>query len=199
MRRELAYLLIALVCSACVPDESSNDRQRVAAVHEGALRPNDICDQGKDCPDDQGGGGTDDPPPPDGTDGGKTSLPSDEPPIDELIDPKKGVDLLPIANLGTYCPRDKEGALVVNIRSSGSETSPDTTTRVTFAHVGDVTIATPPIAPGDTVQHHVPIPSECFEKGEGNCTIVIHADAFLDVTESSEANNEVTGVCPGAG
>ena len=81
----------------------------------------------------------------------------------------------------------------------GTVESPETSTRITFTQAADVSVTTPALAAGATTQLHVPIPAECFIEGGGNCTIIIKADALLEAYETSEGNNEVKDVCPGAG
>jgi len=103
-------------------------------------------------------------------------------------------DLIPVPDAtGSFC-RVEDGALIVTVRNQGLATAGPSTTHVDFSGGGAVSMPTPSLAPGQSVDLSFPIPPGCFSP---DCGFKITVDANGDVVEANEANNTATGICIG--
>lgn len=112
-------------------------------------------------------------------------------------------DLVPVnpkpdaGKLG-FCRRDPTGGkLVVTVRNQGvapAGTSHTTVNFFTGGTVSPVTVNTPMIPAGNSVDVAATIPSGCFTP---DCGFQIIVDAAAEVPESNEANNVADGLCLG--
>jgi CARDB len=106
-------------------------------------------------------------------------------------------DLIPVPDPAAgFCRRDPQGRLIVTVKNQGNGDAGASTTEIDFVPGGTVSVPTPPIPAGQSVDlAPVDIPPECFRPG--HCTFRITVDAQHHVDESNEANNTASGTCPG--
>jgi len=106
-------------------------------------------------------------------------------------------DLIPVPDpqpgIG-FCRRDDQGRLIVTVRNQGASGAGPSTTTVDFGAFGTVSLATPALGPGDSVDLLFPIPPGCFNP---DCHFRITVDANHQVVESDEGNNFASGTCLG--
>ena len=107
-------------------------------------------------------------------------------------------DLLPVptgpGDVG-FCRRDQRGNLLVTIRNQGAADAPASTTTVEFAPSGLVSVPTPAIPAGTSVDlAPVAMPAACFAP---DCRFRITADSVNVVDETDETNNRADGRCLG--
>jgi hypothetical protein len=112
-------------------------------------------------------------------------------------------DLLPVnpqpsaGRLG-FCRRDPtSGRLVVTVGNQGAGPAGPSRTTVNFTTgntVTSVTMNTPVIPAGSTLDVMAAIPAGCFRP---DCAFQIVADSSAEVGESNEANNVADGLCRG--
>ncbi|MEO8446423.1 MAG: CARDB domain-containing protein [bacterium] len=106
-------------------------------------------------------------------------------------------DLQPVIPAGTepysFCRRDRNGnLLLVAIKNQGSEDSGPSVTTVLFG-TQKISIDTPPIKAGGTVELQFRFPVNCFDP---DCEFTIMADSENQINEGdAEKNNSVTEVC----
>ena len=112
-------------------------------------------------------------------------------------------DLVPVnpqPNAGKlgFCRRDpSSGRLVVTVRNQGVGPAGPSHTTVNFTTgrtVTPVTVNTPMIPAGTTVDVMAAIPSGCFTP---DCAFQIVVDSASEVAESNETNNVADGLCRG--
>jgi hypothetical protein len=110
-------------------------------------------------------------------------------------------DLVPVPdpNPGTlFCRLIQEGPdkgkLLVQVKNQGSADAGTSTTKVEFSSGQIVSVPTPAILAGGSVDLHVAIPSNCFSP---DCGFKITVDSGDTVVESNEMNNTATGACIG--
>jgi hypothetical protein len=112
--------------------------------------------------------------------------------VEQIRERRRGTaqlaDLVPVPG----CER-KGSNLLVTVRNQGAGPAGASTTRVDFG-TSVQNAATPPIAPGATVQVSVPIPAGCFRP---DCSFRVIVDAASVVPESDEANNTASSTCIG--
>lgn len=107
-------------------------------------------------------------------------------------------DLVPVnpqpsaGKLG-FCRRERE-RLIVTVKNQGVAPAAASQTKVTFSTGAPVTVATPVIAAGSSVDVAAAIPSGCFGP---DCAFQIVVDANTEVDESDEGNNVADGACLG--
>lgn len=113
--------------------------------------------------------------------------------------PPRGLELgvpdlvaVPDAN-GSFCRR-KDSTLTVTVKNQGTSAAGSSTTQVDFLAFGKVSMPTPPLAPGASVDLLFQIPPGCFDP---NCEFLITVDANNEVSESDEVNNVVKSSCLG--
>ena len=103
-------------------------------------------------------------------------------------------DLVPVPDgNGSFCKRNGL-TLTVTIRNQGTSGSGPSETEVDFFAFGKVSMPTPPLAPGASVDLAFPIPRGAFDP---DCEFQITADAGNQVGESNEGNNVAQGACLG--
>ena len=108
-------------------------------------------------------------------------------------------DLLPVnpqpsaGKLG-FCRRDASGKLIVTIKNQGVAAAGPSQTTVKFANGGTVSVSTPALTAGASVDVTTATPPGCFRP---DCSFEITADSALAVDESDETNNVAIGVCLG--
>ena len=103
-------------------------------------------------------------------------------------------DLIPVPDAkGSFCKR-KEQNLTVTVKNQGTGGAGPSVTEVDFFAFGKVSVPTPPLGPGASVDLLVPIPLGCFDP---DCEFRITVDANNQVTESNEGNNIANGACIG--
>ena len=103
-------------------------------------------------------------------------------------------DLVPVPDAnGSFCRR-KDLTLTVTIKNQGIGAAGASVTKVDFGALGQVSMPTPPLAPGASVDLFFPIPPGCFDP---DCEFRITADANNQVNESNEGNNVADGSCRG--
>ncbi len=107
-------------------------------------------------------------------------------------------DLVPVPDpkLG-FCRRDDQGHLIVTVKNQGTVVAGPSVTVVDFFAYGTVSMPTPPLAPGASVDLFFLIPTSpknCFDP---DCEFRITVDAMNQVVESNEANNIASGTCLG--
>jgi hypothetical protein len=103
-------------------------------------------------------------------------------------------DLVPVPDAnGSFCRRNGL-TLTVTIRNQGTSGSGPSETEVDFLAFGKVSMPTPPLAPGASVDLFFPIPPGSFNP---DCEFQITADAGNQVGESNEGNNVARGTCLG--
>lgn len=100
-------------------------------------------------------------------------------------DPKPGVG---------FCRRDAQGRLIVTVKNQGTADAGPSETKVAFSGGGTVSVPTPAIPAGGSVDVFVPIPPGCFSP---DCGFRITVDAAAVVSESNEVNNTASGSCLG--
>jgi hypothetical protein len=112
-------------------------------------------------------------------------------------EPRGRPDLIPLPDpAGGFCKRDPQGRLIVTVKNQGNADAGASTTEINFVPGGAVSVPTPPIPAGQSVDlPPVDIPPECFRPG--HCTFRITVDATNVVDESNEGNNTASGTCPG--
>lgn len=104
-------------------------------------------------------------------------------------------DLIPLPDPETrFCKRDERGNLIVTVKNQGSADAGASTTTVHFLPGGPLSLATPPIAAGGSVDLFFPIPPACFDP---DCSFRIIVDSASQVPESDETNNYASGTCRG--
>jgi hypothetical protein len=106
-------------------------------------------------------------------------------------------DLVPIPDpqpgVG-FCRRDDRGNLIVTVLNQGTSGAGPSTTQVDFGTFGQVSLPTPPLGPGASVDLLFPIPLGCFDP---DCDFRITVDVNNQVSESDEGNNFASGTCLG--
>jgi CARDB len=103
-------------------------------------------------------------------------------------------DLIPVPNeAGSFC-NIKDNALVVTVRNQGTASAGPSTTEVDFGTFGKVSMLTPSLGPGASVNLSFPIPFGCHDP---DCEFRITVDSNNDVTESNEGNNVADDRCLG--
>jgi hypothetical protein len=108
-----------------------------------------------------------------------------------------GPDLAPDnpSNAVQLCNLNSEGNLIVSVKNLGSIEAPASTTRVEFLPGGSITLPTPAIPAGDSVDlTPLDIPSSCFN---ADCNFRITVDIGNEVEETREFNNTAAGLCIG--
>ena len=108
-------------------------------------------------------------------------------------------DLLPIGRPDlsgpiSFCKTDDNHRLMVTVKNQGNADAAASTTTVEFNPGGSVSIATPAIPAGGTVDLSFTIPSGCFNP---DCDFTITVDSKNDINESNEGNNSAKGICIG--
>jgi hypothetical protein len=93
-----------------------------------------------------------------------------------------------------FCRRDERGNLLVTVSNQGTSGAGPSVTTVDFGSFGTVSMPTPPLAPGASVDLLFQIPSGCFNP---DCEFRIIVDANNQVVESNEGNNFASGTCIG--
>ena len=94
---------------------------------------------------------------------------------------------------GSFCRR-KDSTLTVTVKNQGASGAAPSTTQVDFLAFGKVSMPTPPLAPGASVDLLFAIPPGCFDP---NCEFQITVDVNNEVNESEEGNNVVKSACLG--
>ncbi len=94
---------------------------------------------------------------------------------------------------GSFCRR-KDGNLIVTVRNQGAFGAGPSVTTVDFDAFGVVSLPTPALAAGASVDLAFPIPFGCFDP---DCDFRITVDATNIVAESNEGNNTAFGTCLG--
>lgn len=103
-------------------------------------------------------------------------------------------DLIPVPDAnGSFCNR-KELTLIVTVKNQGTGGAGPSVTEVDFFAFGKVSVPTPPLGPGASVDLLVPIPPGSFDP---DCEFRITVDVNNQVTESNEGNNIGNGSCLG--
>ena len=103
-------------------------------------------------------------------------------------------DLIPVPDAtGSFCRR-RESNLTVTVKNQGAGAAGPSVTEVDFLALGKVSVPTPPLGPGASVDLLFPIPPQCFDP---DCEFRITVDANNQVTESNEGNNSASGTCLG--
>jgi hypothetical protein len=104
----------------------------------------------------------------------------------------------PTAGKFGFCRRDLSGSkLVVTVKNQGVAPAAASHATVNFATggtVSPVSLNTPMILAGDSVDVVMAIPSGCFTP---DCSFQIVVDAAQEVQESNEGNNFADGLCRG--
>lgn len=107
-------------------------------------------------------------------------------------------DLIPVPDeTGSFCIREDD-TLLVTVKNQGTAPAGPSTTQVDFFQYGQISLPTPPLAPGQLTSPPLafPIPPGSFDP---NCEFRITVDVNNQVAESNEANNIADGVCIGVG
>ena len=103
-------------------------------------------------------------------------------------------DLIPVPDAnGSFC-KQKDSTLTVTVKNQGASGAGPSVTEVDFLAFGKVTMPTPPLGPGASVDLLFPIPPGCFNP---DCEFRITVDANNQVNESNEGNNIAKGTCIG--
>lgn len=103
-------------------------------------------------------------------------------------------DLIPVPDAnGSFCKR-KDLTLTVTVKNQGTGGAGPSVTEVDFFALGKVSVPTPPLGAGASVDLLFPIPPRCFDP---DCEFRITVDANNQVTESNEGNNIANGTCLG--
>ncbi len=104
-------------------------------------------------------------------------------------------DLVPVPVNNSFCRLTPDGSkLIVTVRNQGTGAAGPSTTRVDFTTGAPVSVPTPALAPGASVDLLFPMPAGCFVP---DCSFRIRVDFALQVTESNEGNNAASGSCIG--
>ena len=104
-------------------------------------------------------------------------------------------DLIPVPDEnGFFCKTQENQILVVTVRNQGTSGAGPSATEVDFFRHGKVVKATPPLAPGASVDLQFPIPPGCFDS---DCEFRITVDVNNEVVESDKGNNIASGTCIG--
>lgn len=104
-------------------------------------------------------------------------------------------DLVPEPDdTGSFCRRDDEGNLIVTVRNQGNAGAGASTTTVDYGSHGNISLPTPALAAGASVDLAFPIPPSCFDP---DCEFRIRVDDGNVVVESDETNNIASGICLG--
>lgn len=104
-------------------------------------------------------------------------------------------DLVPVPDAnGNFCRRDPAGRLIVTVKNQGTADAGPSVTKVSFTSGGTVSVATPAIPAGGSVDVFAAIPAGCFSP---DCGFRIVVDATAVVSESNELNNTASGTCIG--
>lgn len=104
-------------------------------------------------------------------------------------------DLVPVPDdKGFFCRKDENGNLLVRVTNQGSAASGPCKTAVDFGRYGIVTLPTPPLAPGASVDLVCAIPRGCYDP---DCNFRITVDVNKEVMEETEGNNIANGFCLG--
>ncbi len=103
-------------------------------------------------------------------------------------------DLIPVPDEnGSFCKR-KDLTLTVTVKNQGTGGAGPSVTEVDFFAFGKVSMPTPPLGPGASVDLLFPIRPGCFNP---DCEFQITVDANNQVNESNEGNNIAKGICLG--
>lgn len=103
-------------------------------------------------------------------------------------------DLVPVPDEnGSFCRR-RDGDLIVTVKNQGSFGAGPSMTTVDFGSFGAITMPTPALAAGASVDLAFPIPLGCFSP---DCFFRITVDSTNVVVESDEGNNTASGFCLG--
>jgi hypothetical protein len=104
-------------------------------------------------------------------------------------------DLIPVPDAnGSFCKR-KDSMLTVTVKNQGTSGAGSSVTEVDFlGFPPKVSMPTPPLAPGASVDLFFPIPPGSFNP---DCEFRITVDANNQVNESNEGNNIANGRCLG--
>ncbi len=103
-------------------------------------------------------------------------------------------DLIPVPDAnGSFCKR-RDLTLTVTVKNQGASGAGPSVTGVDFFAFGKVSMPTPPLGPGASVDLLFPIPPGCFDP---DCEFRITVDANNQVNESDEGNNIASGTCLG--
>lgn len=120
-----------------------------------------------------------------------------KPLLPAIITSGRTIDLIPVIPPGSatnsFCRRDALGNnLFVTIKNQGNTNAPSSITSVIFGRQ-KVSINTPSIKAGESVELKFRIPGNCFDP---DCEITINADSQNQIDEgSNEMNNIVKAVC----
>ncbi|MCM3902526.1 MAG: hypothetical protein ND866_12535 [Pyrinomonadaceae bacterium] len=119
-------------------------------------------------------------------------------PVARVSTKDKAPDLVPFSPFGNsaaaFCRIEQSTMLRLTVKNQGNDNAPASKTTVTF---GDkpLTLDTPPIPAGGTVDLLFKLPTGCFSP---DCSFVITVDSTNLVNESTnEGNNSVNGGCVG--
>jgi subtilase family serine protease len=96
-----------------------------------------------------------------------------------------------------YCNVDDLNNLIVYVKNQGEADALTSLVKVGFyltSGLQEFSTSVGPLAVGETKSVSFAIPSGCFNP---DCNFVITVDSGEDITESSELNNSVTGICIG--
>nr|HMT21887.1 CARDB domain-containing protein [Promineifilum sp.] len=103
-------------------------------------------------------------------------------------------DLIPVPDGNGFFCRRRDGNLIVTVKNQGSFGAGPSVTVVDFGAFGAVSMPTPALGPGASVDLAFPIPLGCFDP---DCDFRITVDANNNVVESDEGNNSASGTCLG--
>ena len=108
-------------------------------------------------------------------------------------------DLVPANPPGMfgYCNVDDLNNLIVYVKNQGDADAPASLVKVEFyltSGLQEFSASVVPIAVGETKSVSFAIPSGCFNP---DCNFIITVDSGEGITESSELNNSVNGICHG--
>lgn len=103
-------------------------------------------------------------------------------------------DLIPVPDENGFFCRRRDGNLIVTVRNQGTFGAGPSVTTVDFGAFGAVSMPTPALAAGASVDLAFPIPLGCFDP---DCDFRITVDANNNVVESNEGNNTASGTCLG--
>jgi hypothetical protein len=103
-------------------------------------------------------------------------------------------DLVPVPDENESFCRRRDGNLIVTVRNQGAFGAGPSMTTVDFGPHGTVTLPTPALAAGASVDLAFPIPFGCFDP---DCHFRITVDSTGLIVESDEGNNTASGFCLG--
>ena len=108
-------------------------------------------------------------------------------------------DLVPANPPGMfgYCNVDDLNNLIVYVKNQGEADAPASLVKVQFYLASGVQEFSTPVGSllaGETKSVSFAIPFGCFDT---DCNFIITVDSGEDITESSELNNTVNGICIG--